>query len=56
MMSKDSLLWKKAMQEEFGSLIKNKTWKLVNKPEECRVEKCKWVFKRQNGSQELQSG
>ncbi|TXG67707.1 hypothetical protein EZV62_008982 [Acer yangbiense] len=37
----DSLLWKKAMSEEFESLQKNKTWILVNKPEKsAKVEYC----------------
>lgn len=37
--------WKKAMQEEYDSLIKNKTWSLVDLPSDKRALPCKWVFK-----------
>ncbi|XP_031262810.1 uncharacterized protein LOC116120979 [Pistacia vera] len=47
--SEDSRQWKLAMQEEYDSLMKNKTWILINKPEGSRVVKCKWVFKRKEG-------
>lgn len=35
--------WKKAMQEEYDSLIKNKTWSLVDLPSGKRALPCKWV-------------
>lgn len=37
--------WKKAMQEEYDSLIQNKTWSLVDAPSGKRVLPCKWVYK-----------
>lgn len=37
--------WKKAMQEEYESLIKNETWSLADMPSGKRVLPCKWVFK-----------
>lgn len=37
--------WKKAMQEEYDSLLQNKTWSLVDLPSDKRALPCKWVFK-----------
>lgn len=37
--------WKRAMQEEYDSLIGNHTWKLVNLPHGRKTIKCKWIFK-----------
>ena len=34
------------MKEEIDSLIKNKTWILVDKAEFGKVIGCKWVFKK----------
>lgn len=34
------------MKEEIDSLIKNKTWILVDKVELRKVIGCKWVFKK----------
>lgn len=36
--------WKHAMQVEYDSLIKNKTWELVDPPKSKNVISCKWVF------------
>lgn len=44
MNSPDSEKWKDAM-EGIKSLLDNKTWKLVKKPETQRVVQCKWIFK-----------
>lgn len=44
----DSDNWKSAMNRELQSLIKNKTWKLVNRPQNKRVIDVKWVYKKKN--------
>ncbi|KAH9803501.1 hypothetical protein KPL71_001790 [Citrus sinensis] len=47
--SKNSLEWKKAMDEEVESLIKNETWKLIKKPEKKKAVSCKWIYKIKEG-------
>lgn len=42
---KDKDDWEKALDEEYRSLITNKTWKLVKPPEDAKILGCKWVFK-----------
>lgn len=42
--SHDSARWRKSMNEEFQSLIKNRTWDLVDLPVGRRPIKSKWVF------------
>lgn len=42
--SDDADEWKSAMQRKYDSLIKNQTWKLVDKPEGKNVIGSKWVF------------
>ena len=37
--------WKESMQNEFDSLIKNGTWKLVDSPYGTKPIGCKWVYK-----------
>ncbi|CAH2100381.1 unnamed protein product [Euphydryas editha] len=37
--------WRKAMKDEFDSLISNKVWKLVDRPKQTNIVKCKWVYK-----------
>ena len=37
--------WKEAVERELRSLMQNGTWTLVNKPYECKVIDCKWIFK-----------
>lgn len=44
--------WKKALDEEYKSLIANKTWKLVESPENVKVIGCKWVFKLKRNEEE----
>lgn len=39
------LKWKRAMQDEYESLVKNNTWCLVKKPENKNIVDCKWIFK-----------
>lgn len=42
---KDSIQWKKAMEEEFSSLDKNQTWSLVKLPTGKKALQNKWVFR-----------
>jgi len=37
--------WKNAMEEEMSMIQKNKTWELVDKPENRKVIGVKWVFR-----------
>ena len=37
--------WKAAIEEELNSLVTNSTWKVVERPENCNIIGCKWVFK-----------
>lgn len=41
----DSEHWKAAMDEEYQSLLENKTWEMTTLPENKRPIPCKWVFK-----------
>jgi len=41
--------WIKASDEEMESLMKNKTWILVDRNKEQKPIGCKWVFKRKAG-------
>lgn len=41
----DDPRWKKAMQQEYNALIKNKTWHLVKESRGKNIIDCKWVFK-----------
>lgn len=42
---KDSAKWLVVMQEEMDSLYKNQTWNFVEKPSDCKLVECKWVYK-----------
>ncbi|KAG8496506.1 hypothetical protein CXB51_009106 [Gossypium anomalum] len=46
----DSEKWMFAMQEEMESLHKNKTWDLVKLPKGKKTVRCKWVFKKKEGT------
>ncbi|KAG5883358.1 hypothetical protein JTB14_023250 [Gonioctena quinquepunctata] len=46
----DSESLKRAMKEEYSSLIKNKTWELVDLPEGHNLISCKWVLLMQEFS------
>ncbi|KAG8478421.1 hypothetical protein CXB51_028187 [Gossypium anomalum] len=46
----DSEKWMFAMQEEMESLHKNKTWDLVKLPKGKKTIRCKWVFKKKEGT------
>jgi hypothetical protein len=37
--------WEKSTREEYESIMKNKTWTLVDLPPERKAIGCKWVFK-----------
>ena len=48
--SDDHKQWEQAMDEEYDSLIKNRTWNLVNPPRGQKVIDNRWVYKlKQNG-------
>lgn len=42
--------WEQAMQEEYDSLLENKTWEVVDRPTDRKVLTGRWVFKRKLGS------
>lgn len=42
----DSKFWEKAIAEEINAINKNKTWTIVEKPEEVKPIDCKWVFRK----------
>lgn len=46
----ESDLWKAAMQEEYDSLMKNKTWNLVELPAGRKAIGSKWVYKKKEDS------
>ncbi|KAG8501164.1 hypothetical protein CXB51_003282 [Gossypium anomalum] len=46
----DSEKWMFAMQEEMESLHKNRTWDLVKLPKGKKAVRCKWVFKKKEGT------
>ncbi|KAG8480706.1 hypothetical protein CXB51_025391 [Gossypium anomalum] len=46
----DSKKWMFAIQEEMKSLHKNRTWDLVKLPKGRKVVRCKWVFKKKEGT------
>jgi hypothetical protein len=48
--SNKQLIGKKALNSEFGSLIANKTWALVDCPRDVTPIPCKWVFKIKRSS------
>lgn len=41
----DSKKWEQAAQKEYDSILKNKTWNLVDLPPGRKAIGCKWVFK-----------
>jgi len=40
----DSLNWKQAMDKEMRYLMKNKSWKLIDRPRDRKVLDVKWVY------------
>lgn len=51
MMRKDKEKWKEAINKEMNSLVKNKTWEVVDRPTGRKVIKCTWVFKVKQDAQ-----
>ena len=49
MESSQSNEWKQATDQEYQSLMKNKTWELVELPPDRKMIGCKWVFKVKHG-------
>ncbi|KAL5549175.1 hypothetical protein UlMin_004406 [Ulmus minor] len=47
---KDCSYWIKAMKIEMDSLLKNRTWTLVKKPEKQKIVECNWVYKIKKGT------
>lgn len=43
--SPQNVEWKRAMQTEYDSMLKNNVWELVDRPKGVNIIKCKWVFK-----------
>lgn len=47
--------WRDATQSEYDSMLKNRVWKLVDRPPNEKIVKCKWVFKtKYNASGKLE--
>jgi len=38
--------WRRAMSEEFSSLMKMKTWDLVKAPDKAQPLTCRWILKK----------
>ena len=45
MKSDDAKAWKKAMDEEYNSLIENNTWELVDRPKDRPVIPVRWLYR-----------
>lgn len=45
----DSDQWVDASDDEIASLLKNKTWILVDRRSDKKAIGCKWIFKRKAG-------
>ena len=43
--SPDTLFWKESIKAELDSILKNKTWELVDLPSRAKPIDCKWIFK-----------
>lgn len=41
----ENVAWKRAMDDEYKSIMDNKTWELVDLPSDRKPITCKWVFK-----------
>lgn len=41
----ESIEWKKAMDDEYNSLLKNNTWVITNLPSGRKPIKCMWIYK-----------
>lgn len=47
----DAELWRQAMQEEYDSLMKKKTWDLVDLPKDRQAISCKWVLRKKKNAE-----
>ncbi|KAG7598335.1 Reverse transcriptase RNA-dependent DNA polymerase [Arabidopsis suecica] len=47
-------MWKRAMDEEMGSQLKNNTWTIVQRPENQRIIGCRWIYKYKLGIPEVE--
>jgi hypothetical protein len=54
MVSNDSDKWLFAMQEEMQSLEKNGAWDIIRLLKEKKTIRCKWIFKRKEGSSPIE--
>lgn len=48
--STDASHWRQAMESEYSSLMKNKTWILVDPPPQKSIVSTKWIFRRKYNS------
>lgn len=48
--AKGQIEWKTSMDLEMNSIIKNRTWKLVELPPNKPVFNCKWIYKVKEGA------
>nr|GEX31058.1 zinc finger, CCHC-type [Tanacetum cinerariifolium] len=46
MQYRDASFWKKAIDDEIGSIMDNNAWVLFDLPTGCKPLGCKWIFKR----------
>ena len=42
----DAKFWRESINDEIDSILKNKTWILVDLPPGVKPIGCKWIFKR----------
>ena len=47
--SRDAAFWKLAVEDEYNSLISNKTWTLTTLPSDRTAIKSRWIFKLKPG-------
>ena len=51
----DSNKWMISMQEKMESLFKNGTWDMVRLPKGKKVIRCKWLFKKKEGTPSVEN-
>ena len=55
MMGPDSVKWLNAIKSEIESMYENQVWNLVDPPEGSKPIECKWIFRSEEHTSELQS-